>query len=94
MKQVTIAELAEIVNDNPNYNFTIGEKPEDNKYYCVWADVIADLVEWCCGNYNYCLETYIHIFNDRDKYLETYCICPIGTEINDLKCMCDNWDRL
>ena len=88
MKQVTITEILNIVEQYPNYSFTIDDKV-DNNYYSIWDDVIYDLVEWNCGSYDYCLQTYIHVYNNEDIYMGTYQIQP--TE--ELKQMCDNWDK-
>lgn len=88
MKQVTITEILNIVEQYPNYSFTIDDKV-DNNYYSIWDDVIYDLVEWNCGNYDYCLQTYIHVYNNENNYMGTYQIQP--TE--ELKQMCDNWDK-
>lgn len=88
MKQVTITEILNIVLQYPNYSFTIDDKV-DNNYYSIWDDVIYDLVEFNCGNYDYCLQTYIHVYNNENNYMGTYQIQ--ATE--ELKQMCDNWDK-
>ena len=43
MKQVTITEILNIVEQYPNYSFTIDNEPED-VYYSVWEDILEDLV--------------------------------------------------
>ena len=88
MKQVDINELYNIIQSYPNYSFTIDKEPED-VYYSIWEDILEDLVEWNCGVYDYCLQTYIHVYNEEDNYMGTYKIQPA----EELKQMCDNWDK-
>lgn len=93
MKQVTIQELIEITNRHSNYTIDIEENRTNRNYYNVHDDIIDNLVEWNVGNFQFVLDSVVNVFDDNGEYVETYQINPKTSDLDELKYICDNWDR-
>lgn len=89
MKHLSLQQLADTIKDS-NYTFSLEIDKEDKQYFQI-DDIISDIVHWNCGNYEYCLTTFINHFDKEGNYIDTYMITPEGKEIDDLKLYCNNW---
>ena len=93
MKQVTIQELIEITDRHPNYTIDIEENTTDRNYYNVHDDIIGNMVEWNVANFQFVLESVVNVFDETGEYIETYQIKDNTSDLDELKYICDNWDR-
>ena len=87
MKYVTLAELIELGKNNPNYKFSWQPITEPGYYedYKTYVDsdgsyIEIDILNFCDGVVDKCLDCYIIFFGDKDRHLETYQLRPTHEE--------------
>lgn len=93
MKQVTLEQLIEITNRHSNYTIDIEENSVNRNYYNVHDDIVYNIAEWNVGNFDFGLDSVVNVFDDNGEYIETYQINPKTSDLDELKIICDNWDR-
>jgi hypothetical protein len=92
VRRVTLGELVECVPCRSNYTFT-AEPDSDTRDYDdnMWNDLVSNLIDYCGGDADRVVKTYINHFDAEDNHIVTYAIEPTLEEREELANDCEEW---
>jgi GAF domain-containing protein len=91
-KRVTMRELVESVPCSGNYTFTAEPDSESCDYDDnMWNDLISNLIDYCGGDADRVIKTFVNHFDAEDNYLATYALELTEDEFEELRSDCEEW---
>jgi GAF domain-containing protein len=91
-KRVTISELVESVPCRGNYTFTAEPDSESRDYDDnMWNDLVSNIIDYCGGDADRVIKTFVNHFDAKDNYLATYALELTEGEFEELVNDCEEW---
>lgn len=92
VRRVTLGELVECVPCSGSYTFT-AEPDSDTRDYDdnMWNDLVSNLIDYCGGDADRVVKTFVNHFDAEDNYIVTYAIEPTLEEREELANDCEEW---
>lgn len=91
-KRVTLGELVESVPCRSNYTFTAAPDCESRDYDDnMWNDLVSNIIDYCGGDADRVVKTYINHFDAEDNYVVTYALELSDAERAELASDCEEW---
>ena len=92
VRRVTLGELVECVPCRSNYTFTAEPDSESRDYDDnMWSDLVSNLIDYCGGDADRVVKTFVNHFDAEDNYIVTYAIEPTLEEREELAKDCEEW---
>lgn len=92
VRRVTLGELVECVPCRSNYTFTAEPDSESHDYDDnMWNDLVSNLIDYCGGDADRVVKTFVNYFDAEDNYIVTYAIEPTLEEREELANDCEEW---
>lgn len=92
VRRVTLGELVEGVPCRSNYTFTAEPDSESHDYDDnMWSDLVSNLIDYCGGEADRVVKTFVNHFDAEDNYIVTYAIEPTLEEREELANDCEEW---
>ena len=92
VRRVTLGELVECVPCRSNYTFTAEPDSESRDYDDnMWNDLVSNLIDYCGGDADRVVKTFVNHFDAEDNYIVTYAIEPTLEEREELANDCEEW---
>ena len=92
VKRVTMHELVECVSHNSNYTFTTAPDSESRDYDDdIWSDLVSNLIDYCGGDADRVVKTFVNHFDAEDNYVVTYALELSAEERAELASDCEEW---
>ena len=92
MKHVTLHQLLECIPASSNYTFTAAPDSVSHDYDDnMWNDLVSNIIDYCGGDADRVVKTYINHFDAEDNYLVTYALDLSAEERAELVNDCEEW---
>ena len=80
------------VSCRSNYTFTSEPDCESRDYDDnIWNDLVSNIIDYCGGDADRVVKTYINHFDAEDNYLVTYALELSAEERAELASDCEEW---
>ncbi len=92
VKRVSLGELVESVPCRGNYTFTAAPDAESRDYDDnMWNDLVSNIIDYCGGDADRVVKTFVNHFDAEDNYLATYALELAEGEFEELRSDCEEW---
>ena len=92
IKRVTMRELVAAVPCSSNYTFSTAPDSESRDYDDnMWSDLVSNIIDYCGGDADRVVKTYVNHFDKDDNYIMTYALELSENEFEELKSDCEEW---